>query len=161
MLNLHPGDRECAGTRDTQARHAALAWCWRPQLARHTTVARRRRDASRRHGALLQSAFRAQPARHGASEKEARVLRLLPRYRECRCACAEQDTRRWLGVEDRSWHVEPRPHADGEMPLAGTAPFYEVSYGQNQPAAARARSKPACYAATPPPQRQRAQVRLR
>ena len=71
------------------------------------------------------------------------------------------DTRRWLGAGGRSWFVAPRPHAEEEMPLDGTAPFYEVSYGVNQPAAARARRKPACCAATPPPQRQRAQVRLR
>ena len=63
------------------------------------------------------------------------------------------DTRRWLGVKDSSWHVAPRPHAEGEMPIAGTPLFYEVIYQHNQPATRRARSKLACCASFPETER--------
>ena len=41
------------------------------------------------------------------------------------------------------------PHAEGEMPLAGTPPFYEVTSEHNQRATARARNRLACCASSP------------
>ena len=58
------------------------------------------------------------------------------------------DTRRWLGAGGRKWHVAPMPHAEEEMRLAGTPPFYEVTSEHNQRATARARSKLACCASS-------------
>ena len=149
MRSLHPRDSERAGGRDTQVRHAALVWCWRLRLARRATVVRRRREASRRCGALLWGVVRPHPARHGALAQKACVPRLLTRDRERRRASAAQDTRRWLGVRAHSWDVTPRPHAEGEMPIAGTAPFYEAPYEHNQRATARAYRKLACCASSP------------
>ena len=49
-------------------------------------------------------------------------MRSPPRDSERRRACAAQDTRRWLGIEGRSWQVALRPCAEGECPLAGADP---------------------------------------
>ena len=62
---------------------------------------------------------------------------------------ALSDTRRWLGDGGRSWRISPRPHAEGEMPLAGAALFYEAFSEDYQRATARALSKLACCASTP------------
>ena len=60
-----PPQRQRAPARLRRVRHAAPAWRWRPQLARRTTGARRRREASRRghasfirHGPTTTSAAR-------------------------------------------------------------------------------------------------------
>ena len=73
-------------------------------------------------------------------------------------ARATRDTRRWLGVGGRSWHVAPRARAEGERPLAGAVPFDR--HGPTTTSAAR-RARAASSSAAPPPERQRAQARLR
>jgi hypothetical protein len=64
-------------------------------------------------------------------------------------ACATRDTRRWLGVGRRSWHVAPRSCAKGERPLVGTAPFHKAQADHNQRGTAGARSKFECCASFP------------
>ena len=91
-----------------------------------------------------------------ARAQQARVLRLLSRDSERRRA-ALRDTRRWLGVGGRSWHVAPRPRAEGERPLAGTCP----SRHEPTTTSAARRARVASSRAAPPPQRQRAQGALR
>ena len=68
------------------------------------------------------------------------------------------DTRRWLGVEDHSWHVAHRAHVEEATPLADVAAFYGVRDDHNRRDTARASGELKCCAL---PQRQRAQARLR
>ena len=70
-------------------------------------------------------------------------------------ACATRETRRWLGVGRRSWHVAPRSCAKGERPLVGTAPFHKAQADHNQRGTARARSKFECCAPPRDSQRRR------
>ena len=109
----------------------------RPQLARHTTVARSKRGVSRRCGTFLRGTNRSLPMQHRARPKQARVLRLLPRDSEHRRACAARATRRWLEVLGSSWHAALRSCAKGQKYLAGIAPFSSVSTDQDQRSTAR------------------------
>ena len=54
----------------------------RPQLARRTATARRRRDAARLCSAFAWRTDRPQPARHGARAQQARVVHQFPRNSE-------------------------------------------------------------------------------
>ena len=53
---------------------------------------------------------------------------------ERRRACATRDTRRWLGVGGRSWHVAPRARAEGEE---GSRQLSALSSGMRRPQSAR------------------------
>ena len=46
-----------------------------------------------------------------------------------------------LCVGGRTWHIAPRPRAEGERPLAGAVPFHMSRTDHNQRGTARARSK--------------------
>ena len=64
------------------------AVCWRAQLARRTTVLRRRREAFRRCSVISGRVKRSHPARHGVRTRHARVFRHLPRDNRRSGACA-------------------------------------------------------------------------
>ena len=83
-----PPQRQRVKVRLRRARHATLAWRCRPQLARRATGARRKKQASRRRGALPCGISRSQPAQHGARAQQARIMRLFSRDSEHRRACA-------------------------------------------------------------------------
>ena len=53
--------------------------CWRPRLARRSTVLYRRREASRRCSTFPKGTVLLQPVRYDVHASQARVLRLLPR----------------------------------------------------------------------------------
>ena len=72
-----PPDRQRAQWRARVRATRKPAVCWRPQLARRSTVLQRWREASRRCGGLVWCIRRLQPARHGAHASQARVPRLL------------------------------------------------------------------------------------
>ena len=135
---------EPARVRLAHARHPA--WRWRLKLARRTKATRRRREASRWGSVLVYGKGRQQPAWHDAREKQARVLRLLPRNSESRRACAWLMRGIRLGVGGGSLHVVPRPRAVGERRLAGAASLYTTKADHNQRGTARARSKLECCA---------------
>jgi len=141
--------RQRAPTRLCRATHVVLAWSWRPQLARRTTVLHRRRESSRRCGALLRGVSLLQPSRHGARSKQAQVLPLFSQETVSAGAPALRDTPRWLGAGGRSWHVVPRLRAEKERPLAGAAPFGREWADQDQRSTAHARSKVECCASFP------------
>ena len=61
-----PPERQRAPARVGLLHTRQKAWRWRPQLARPTVAARRRREASRLCSVLLWRIKRSQPARHGA-----------------------------------------------------------------------------------------------
>ena len=69
------------------------------------------------------------------------------------------DTRRLLGVGDRSLHVVPRARAEEERPLADAVLFYR--HGPTASSAARPARAVASSSVAPSPKRQRAQVRRR
>ena len=87
--------------------------------------------------------------RHDAHAKQARVLRLLPRDSEHRRACTAKAKRGWLEVGGRSWHVAPRPRAEGEEHLAVTASVGRVRAGHNHRGTTRTRSKLECCVSSP------------
>ena len=83
------------------------AWRWKPRLARHRTGANRRREAGRWCVFVPQSLSRPRPARHGPRAASSSAASPSSDS-EPRRTCAAQETRRWLGVGGRSWHVTPR-----------------------------------------------------
>ena len=78
---------------------------------------------------------------HGAHTLQARVLRLLPRDSERRCACAARDTRHWFGIGGHSWHVAPRARVEGERPLKQEVSFQRAQPDYGQRSMPRAHSK--------------------
>ena len=118
------------------ATHATLAWRWGLQLARRTTLVRRSREASGRHGSLRKwrvpttTSSAARPECGTFSPETASAGAPVPR-----------DTRRWLGVGRRSWHVAPRARAEGKGALTGTAPFDRARAHHNQRGTARAQQQ--------------------
>ena len=119
---------------------------WRPQLACPTTVLRRKKEASRRHSALLYDMERLLPAQHGARASQPRVLRLLPRDSDRNGAPARLPGESRLCVGGRGWHVAPRSYAEGERHLARVVPLYKVCTDHTQRGTAPARRKCACSA---------------
>ena len=75
VLRLLPRGSERSGAVARASRKPASSW--RLQLARCTTAARRKREASRRRGAFLRCMVWPDPARHGACAQQASTLRLL------------------------------------------------------------------------------------
>ena len=151
--------RQRAHARLRRERHATLAWLWGPQLARRTTGARQRREASRRRSALP---FSYEPiticaARRGARAQQARVLRYQPETASAG-APAPRHERRLLGVGGCSWHVEPRARAKEEKLSQAQCPSFLIWSDHNRRGTARAYSNLECCAS---PQRQRAPKRLR
>ena len=63
-------------------------------------------------------------------------------------APALSDTRRWLGVEGRSWHVAQRARVEGARLLADVAAFYGVSDDHNRRGTARASDELKCCASS-------------
>ena len=142
--------RETAGVVVRSLCHAKAGYTkWRPQLARRITVWCRMREASRRcsalswctgHGPIATSAAqRARAARSRAAplpeRQSAQTRSRLPRGS-------------WLRIGGRSWHVAPRPGADG-----GGAPVSAVSFrvartDRNQRATAHACIRLACCASS-------------
>ena len=72
-----------------------------------------------------------------------------PQRQRAQRACATQDTRHWLGVGGRSWHVAPRARAERERPLAGAMSLFIACTDHNHRGTARARTKSS--SAAPPP----------
>ena len=137
MLRLLPRDSEtptcCVASGGLLALEAAAG------TSHHG--ARRRREASRRVCALLWA--RSDHNQRGTARARSK-LACCASSRETASAGARaaRGTRRWLGVGGRSWHVAPRPRAEGERPLAGAAPFYERT-DRPQPARHGARAQQA------------------
>ena len=88
---------------------------WRSQLARRTTGARRRREASGRRSVLSMGAGRPESGRHGVRKQKARVLRLLhtdSARRSARCAWHAALACRWrLQLECRTTCARRRREA--------------------------------------------------
>ena len=126
-------------------RNAALSWRWKPQLARHTTKARRKRGASERHSVLSYRTRRQQLARRGANDQQARLLRLIPSDSERRYACAALH----VALVWR-WRFQLARHTTGahhtREPPAGAVPYRRLRTVYNQRRMACARSKLECCA---------------
>ena len=75
VLRHLPKDSQRSGACSRATRMTAS--CWRPQLARRTTVVRRKKEASRRCSTLPWRVGQSQRARHGARARQACVLRHL------------------------------------------------------------------------------------
>ena len=81
-----PINSQRSGARASVTRKPAA--CWRSQLARRTTVLRRKREAFCQYGTLRQCADRSQPAQHSARTQQACVFCHLPRDIQRSGACA-------------------------------------------------------------------------
>ena len=90
------------------------------------------------------------PITTGAARRARSKLACSASSRETAGAVARslvpRESRLILG--DRSWHVTPRPRAEGERPLAGAVPFCGARNDHNQRGTAHARSKLACCASS-------------
>ena len=119
--------------------------CWRPLLARRTTVLHRRErppaGAVPFHRAGGERRQRGEACSRGklacfaTSRDTASAVALARRSRECR-----------LCAGDHSSHVVPRSCTDGHRPPADAVPFRIAPTGRNQRGTARARGNFACFA---------------
>ena len=139
-----------------------LAWCWRlqlacPQSAYRTTVVRPEYEASRRRRTLPYDTGRSQSARISRARSKPECCASAPETANS-SAPVSRDTRRLLVVGGRSWHVAPWSCARRERPIAGTAS--SVLRKKITTSATRC-ARAVRPSAAPPPQRQRALVRLR
>ena len=90
---------------------------------------------------------RPQTARHGMRAAGSSAAP-HPGDSERRHICAMRETRRWLGVGCRSWHVAPRARAEEKWPLDGAVRFGTTRDDNNQRGTARAFSKLECCASS-------------
>ena len=133
------------------------AACWRPQLARRTTVLHRRRETSRRCSEILSSVVRSHPARHGARAQQARVF-TTSREIASAVGLASVPHEFRLRVGGHSSNVAPRSCTEERGLPSVQCPFifHSTRRDRSQRGTARARGK----LVLPPPERQPPQWRL-
>ena len=99
-------------------------WRWRRQLARRTTGARRRREASYPTSIFLYAIRRPHPA--GAARRthaESLIAAPTPRRQGAPARLRLARHAALVGVGGRSWHVTPRARAEIDRPLAEAVAF--------------------------------------